>query len=58
MLKAEDILNGLQSIVNNNSIFAIIWHGVFYLLIAALLAKWIPSNRIQFLNIFMLPRQD
>jgi hypothetical protein len=46
MLKSEDIINGLQSIVNKYSIYAVIWHGFFYILIAALLAKWAPSNRL------------
>jgi hypothetical protein len=46
MLKSEDILNGLQSIVNDYSTVAIIWHAVFYILIAAFIAKWEPSNKI------------
>jgi len=46
MSRTEEILNGLQSIVNNYSTFAIIWHAVFYLLIAALIAKWQPSNKL------------
>jgi hypothetical protein len=46
MLKSEDIINGLQSIVNDYSTFAIIWHGFFYILIAALIAKWAPSNKL------------
>lgn len=46
MLKSEDIISGLQSIVNDYSAIAILWHVVFYILIAALLAKWEPSNRM------------
>jgi len=46
MLKAGEIINGLQSIVNKYSTFAIVWHGLFFLLIAALFAKWEPSNKI------------
>jgi hypothetical protein len=46
MIKSEDIVNGLQSIVNDYSTFAILWHGIFYIIIAALMAKWVPSNKI------------
>lgn len=46
MLKSEEIINGLQSIVNDYSTIALIWHAVFYILIAALIAKWEPSNKI------------
>jgi len=46
MPKPQEILNGLQTIVNEYSIFAIIWHVVLYLLIIALLFKWQPSNRL------------
>jgi hypothetical protein len=46
MLKSKDIINGLQSIVNDYSTIAILWHAVFYILIAALIAKWEPSNKI------------
>ena len=46
MPKTEEILNGLQSIVNDYSTFAIIWHAVFYFLLAALIAKWQPSNKL------------
>ena len=45
MLKSEDIISGLQSIVDKYSTFAIAWHIVLYVLIAALLAKWIPTNK-------------
>ena len=46
MPKTEEILNGLQTIVNDYSAYAIIWHSVFYLLLAALIAKWQPSNKL------------
>ena len=32
MLKSEDIIAGLQSIVNDYSDVAIIWHGFFYIM--------------------------
>jgi hypothetical protein len=46
MPKTEEILHGLQTITNSYSTFAIIWHTVFYLLLAALIARWQPSNKI------------
>ncbi len=46
MPKTEEIINGLQTIVNDYSFFAIVWHAVFYLLLAALIAKWQPSNKV------------
>lgn len=46
MINSEDILNGLQSIVNDYSLFAILWHVVLYILIAALIAQWKPSNKL------------
>jgi hypothetical protein len=51
MPKTEDIINGLQSIVNNYSAFAIVWHAVFYLLIVAILFLYLPSNRILAISI-------
>jgi hypothetical protein len=45
MLKKDDIIDGLQKIVNDYSIFAIIWHVVFYLLLAAFIFLWQPSNK-------------
>lgn len=45
MLKSEEIVNGLQSIVDNYQTFAILWHLAFYLLIGALLFTWEPSNK-------------
>jgi len=46
MPKTEEILNGLQKIVNDYSTIAIIWHVIFYALIAALIFKWLPTNRL------------
>ena len=46
MPKTEDILNGLQAIVTDHSTFAIIWHAIFYILLAALIARWLPSDRM------------
>jgi len=46
MPKTQEILNGLQTIVDNHSFIAIIWHIFFYLLIIALVANWRPSNKV------------
>jgi hypothetical protein len=46
MLKAQDIINGLQKIVNQYSMFAIIWHVCIYALFAPLLAMWRPTNQL------------
>lgn len=46
MPQTDQILEGLQAIVNNYSLFSIIWHAVFYVLLIALLAKWKPSNKL------------
>jgi hypothetical protein len=46
MPKTEEIINGLRTIVNGYSTFAIIWHAVFYLLLGALLLRWQPSNKL------------
>lgn len=46
MPKTEEILNGIQGIVNNNSSVAIVWHVVLYALIIALLARWVPSTKL------------
>ena len=46
MPKTEEILDGLQKIVNDYSTIAIIWHMIFYALIAALIFKWLPTNRL------------
>lgn len=54
MPKTEEILSGLQGIVNNYSSVAIVWHVVLYALIVALLARWLPTNRI-FVLLMCLP---
>jgi len=46
MPKAEEILNGLHAIANDYVTFAKIWHTLFYVLIVALLAGWMPSNQL------------
>jgi hypothetical protein len=46
MPKTEEILNGLQKIVNEYSTIAIICHVIFYALIVALIFKWLPTNRL------------
>jgi hypothetical protein len=46
MPKTGDILNGLQAIVDNQSIIALLWHIVFYFFIICLFVKWHPSNRL------------
>lgn len=46
MPKTDEIINGLQKIVNDYSTIAIIWHVIFYALIAALIFKWMPTNRL------------
>jgi hypothetical protein len=54
MPKTEEILTGLQGIVNNYSSVAIVWHVVLYALIVALLARWLPTNRF-FVLLMCLP---
>lgn len=54
MLKPEEIINGLQTIVDKYSLFSMAWHFVFYGLIAALIARWKPSNRL-FAILFCMP---
>ena len=46
MPKTEEIISGLQTIVNNYSTVAIIWHVLIYILLAALIFKWEPSNKL------------
>jgi hypothetical protein len=46
MPKTEEILNGLQTIVNNQSVIALIWHIALYFLIMCLFVNWHPTNRI------------
>ena len=45
MPKTEEILDGLQKIVNDYSTIAIIWHVIFYAIVAALIFRWLPTNR-------------
>jgi len=46
MPKTSDILNTLQSIVNNYSTFAIMWHFAIFLLLGFIIAGWHPSNKV------------
>lgn len=46
MPKTEEILNGLQGIVNNYPLIAILWHGVLFAFIIALIARWVPSGKL------------
>ncbi len=46
MSRTEEILKGLNAIANNYSTIAIIWHALFYLLLAALIARWQPPNKL------------
>lgn len=46
MPKTEEILKGLQTISISYSTFAILWHAIFYFLLAALITKWQPSNKL------------
>jgi hypothetical protein len=46
MLKTDEILNGLQTIVDNQSLIAILWHIALYFLIICFFVNWHPTNRI------------
>ena len=46
MPRPNEILAGLQTIVNSYSWYATLWHIVLYALIIALIAKWTPSNKL------------
>jgi hypothetical protein len=46
MLTKNDIIDGLNSIANDYSGFAIAWHVFFYFLASAFLIKWQPDNRV------------
>jgi len=46
MLNSEEIISGLQTIVDDYSVAAMIWHVAFYILIVALIAKWKPTTRM------------
>jgi hypothetical protein len=54
MLTSQEIIAGLQSIVNNNFKIAIIWHIILYVMITGLLFKWVPTNRL-FLILLCIP---
>jgi hypothetical protein len=46
MPKTEEILAGLQTIVDNQSILAGIWHIALYFLIICFFINWHPTNKI------------
>lgn len=46
MIKSEEIIAGLQAIVNNNMLIATFWHIAIYVLIIFLLFSWNPSNKL------------
>ena len=46
MPRTDQILTSLQSIVTEYSLFAIIWHALFYFLLVAFIFKWFPSNKV------------
>ena len=46
MPKTQEIIASLQSLANDYSIVAIFWHIMFYFLLAFLIAKWNPSNKL------------
>lgn len=46
MQTKDQILQSIQSIVDGYEIFAVIWHIVFYFLLAAILIKRPPSNKL------------
>jgi hypothetical protein len=54
MPKTDEILAGLEGIVNNYSLIAIVWHVVLYAIIVALLARWLPTNKF-FVLMMCLP---
>jgi hypothetical protein len=45
MPEAQEILAGLYAIANDYTLFAILWHVVFYIFIIALVARLVPSSR-------------
>jgi hypothetical protein len=54
MIKSEDIIAGLQAIVNNNVLIATLWHIAIYGLIISLLFNWNPSGKLMAI-LFCLP---
>lgn len=45
MIKSEEIIAGLQAIVNNNVLIATLWHIAIYCIIISLFFSWNPSNK-------------
>ncbi len=45
MPRTEDIISGLHAIANDHYWIAVVWHILFYLIIIALIVKWLPSNK-------------
>lgn len=54
MIKSEEIIAGLQAIVNNYSLISTLWHIVIYVLIILLIFGWHPSNKLMAI-LFCLP---
>lgn len=54
MPKTQEIIDGLQSIANEYSSFAMLWHVAFYALILFLVNGWMPSTRL-FILMLSLP---
>ena len=54
MIKSEEIVAGLQTIVNNNVLIATLWHIAIYGLIISLSFQWNPSNKLMAI-LFCLP---
>ncbi len=54
MIKSEEIVAGLQTIVNNNVLIATLWHIAIYGLIISLFFHWNPSNKLMAI-LFCLP---
>jgi hypothetical protein len=46
MPKTEEILKGLQTIVDNQYALAVMWHIAFYFLIICFVVNWHPSNKL------------
>lgn len=54
MIKSEEIIAGLQAIVNNNVLIATLWHIAIYGLVISLFFNWNPSNKLMAI-LFCLP---
>lgn len=46
MPRTKEIIASLHSLSNDYPVVAIIWHILFYFLVAFLIAKWEPSNKL------------